>query len=93
MCCAKLRQAAPAHPCARGIPFILNISESWEVNTHLSVPFRADKAGPSQACKSVLFKQLGQVGPISGQHVFGHRVEHALFLDIVLLDQHKQGVA
>jgi hypothetical protein len=25
-CCAKLTHAAPAHPCARGIPFILNIS-------------------------------------------------------------------
>ena len=27
-CCAKLKQAASAHPCARGIPFILNISKS-----------------------------------------------------------------
>ena len=25
MCRAKLKHAAPAHPCARGIPFILNI--------------------------------------------------------------------
>ncbi len=25
-CCANRTQAAPAHPCARGIPFILNIS-------------------------------------------------------------------
>jgi len=25
-CRAKLTQAAPAHPCARGIPFILNIT-------------------------------------------------------------------
>jgi hypothetical protein len=24
--CAKLKQAAPVHPCTRGIPFILNIS-------------------------------------------------------------------
>ena len=27
-CRAKLKQAAPAHPCARGIPFILNITPS-----------------------------------------------------------------
>jgi len=27
-CCANLKQAAPAHPCAHGIPFILNISAS-----------------------------------------------------------------
>ena len=27
-CCAYWTQAALAHPCARGIPFILNISES-----------------------------------------------------------------
>jgi len=25
-CCAKLTQVAPAHPCARDIPFILNIT-------------------------------------------------------------------
>jgi len=25
--CANLTHAAPAHPCARGIPFILNIIE------------------------------------------------------------------
>jgi hypothetical protein len=29
--------AAPAHPCARGIPFILNISESWN-NPPTSAP-------------------------------------------------------
>ena len=27
-CRANLTQAVPAHPCARGIPFILNISAS-----------------------------------------------------------------
>ena len=29
--CANLKEAAPAHPCARGIPFILNITASPEV--------------------------------------------------------------
>ena len=24
--CAKLKGTAPAHPCARGVPFILNIT-------------------------------------------------------------------
>jgi len=32
--CAKLKQAAPAHPCARGIPFILNISEPRSEELH-----------------------------------------------------------
>ena len=30
--CANLKEAAPAHPCARGIPFILNITARPEAS-------------------------------------------------------------
>jgi len=63
-CRADLTHAAPAHPCARGIPFILNIKKSgWAI--FLDTPCRsADVSPPANASlplKVQHFRVLSQV--------------------------------
>ena len=66
---AKLKQAAPAHPCARGIPFILNISPGKTIRIP-SAPIRADTS--TQVSRITRLTSPGMALPLFASAVGGY---------------------
>jgi len=67
--CAKLKQAAPVHPCTRGIPFILNISPGKTIRIP-SAPIRADTS--TQVSRITRLTSPGMALPLFASAVGGY---------------------
>ncbi len=59
--CAKLTQVAPAHPCARDIPFILNITPASTETEYIWQKPLAHAYAHSRGCVVPLFRTVSDM--------------------------------